>query len=158
MFSSNSFSPDVPNCVTLLKSVGRVQHRLRVSRDPSLPRNLGQHGADDTVVATAIAISFNVMIIVGRPPLYRSLAQELPREDAPDNAFVHVIMLIGHGRDEVTRTKAAEHVFAAVTNHLDPVFEARPLGISFEMREIDPATNLKKNNLHEYVKRRQAAE
>ena len=76
----------------------------------------------------------------------------------PDNAFVHVIMLIGHGRDEMTRTKAAEHVFAAVTNHLDPVFAARPLGISFEMREIDPATNLKKTNLHEYVKRRQAAE
>jgi len=74
----------------------------------------------------------------------------------PDNAFVHVTLRIGHGRDADTKAKAAQTVFDALCAHLAPLYDASPLGISFELQEIDPAFSLKRNNLHEYVSARQA--
>ena len=74
----------------------------------------------------------------------------------PDNGFVHVTMRIGHGRDADAKTRAAQAVFDALCEHLAPLFDASPLGISFEVQELDPALSFKKNNLHEYVAARQA--
>jgi len=73
----------------------------------------------------------------------------------PDNAFVHVVLRIRHGRDEKTRRRAGEAVFDALCKHLDALFQDSPLGISLEIQEIDPVTSWKKNNLHEHVIRRQ---
>jgi 5-carboxymethyl-2-hydroxymuconate isomerase len=71
-----------------------------------------------------------------------------------DNAFVHVVLRIGHGRDAATKKAATEAVFTAVCAFLRPVYDRRPLGISLEMQELDPVLNLKLNNLHEYVAQR----
>ncbi len=73
----------------------------------------------------------------------------------PDNAFVHIVLRIGHGRDLETRRRAAEEVFGEVCKFLEPLFQGSPLGISLEVQEIDPAVSLKKNNLHEHVRARQ---
>lgn len=75
----------------------------------------------------------------------------------PDNAFVHLSLRVGHGRDVETRKRACETIFTAACRQLAPLFEALPLGISLEMEEIDPVLTFKKNNLHEYVARRQSA-
>jgi 5-carboxymethyl-2-hydroxymuconate isomerase len=72
----------------------------------------------------------------------------------PDNTFVHVTMWLGHGRDEATKKKAAQHVFDDLVAFLQPVFAKIPLGISLNMQELDPVLNFKHNNLHDYVKRR----
>lgn len=74
----------------------------------------------------------------------------------PDNAFVHLSLKVGHGRDLETRKRACETIFDATCRHLAPLFETLPLGISLEMQEIDPVLTYKKNNLHDYVKRRQS--
>jgi 5-carboxymethyl-2-hydroxymuconate isomerase len=74
----------------------------------------------------------------------------------PDNAFVHISLRVGHGRDVDTRKKACEAIFAAACQQLGAVFERLPLGIALEMQEIDPVLTFKKNNLHEYVKQREA--
>jgi 5-carboxymethyl-2-hydroxymuconate isomerase len=74
----------------------------------------------------------------------------------PDNAFVHLSLKVGHGRDLETRKRACETIFEAACRHLAPLFEALPIGISLEMQEIDPVLTYKKNNLHDYVKRRQS--
>lgn len=74
----------------------------------------------------------------------------------PDNAFIHLSLRVGHGRDVETRKRACEAIFAAACRFLAPIFEAVPLGIALEMQEIDPVLTFKKNNLHDYVKRRQA--
>jgi 5-carboxymethyl-2-hydroxymuconate isomerase len=74
----------------------------------------------------------------------------------PDNAFVHISLRVGHGRDVETRKKACEAIFAAACQQLGAVFERLPLGIALEMQEIDPVLTFKKNNLHEYVKQREA--
>ena len=73
----------------------------------------------------------------------------------PDNGFVHVVLRIAHGRDLDTRRRVGEQVFGAVCNYLEALFECAPLGISLEIQEIDPQTSWKKNNLHDYVKKRQ---
>lgn len=72
----------------------------------------------------------------------------------PENAFVHVSVRVGHGRDRATQRAACERIFAAACDHLAPLFEATPLAISVEMAELDPELSLKKNNIHEHVKRR----
>ena len=72
----------------------------------------------------------------------------------PDNAFVHVAVRIGQGRDRATQRAACERIFAAACAHLGALFETAPLAISVEMAELDPELSLKKNNVHEYVKRR----
>ena len=74
-----------------------------------------------------------------------------------DNAFVHVVLRIAHGRDLATRRRVGEEVFDAVCTYLRGLYEHSPLGISLEIQEIDPAVSWKKNNLHEYVERRQGA-
>lgn len=75
-------------------------------------------------------------------------------DGAPENRFVAVHVRIGAGRDEATRARMAEHVFAAVTAHLAPVYDAHPLAISLEVSEIAPVGSLKQNNLHARLKER----
>jgi 5-carboxymethyl-2-hydroxymuconate isomerase len=76
----------------------------------------------------------------------------------PDNAFVHTMLRVGHGRDLETRKRACDAIFATICEQLAGIFASIPLGLSLEMQEIDPVLTLKKNNLHEYVKRRTAAQ
>jgi len=74
----------------------------------------------------------------------------------PDNAFVHLSVRVGQGRDLATRRGACEQIFAAACAELAELFAELPLGISVEMQELDANLSLKKNNLHEYVKARSA--
>jgi 5-carboxymethyl-2-hydroxymuconate isomerase len=74
----------------------------------------------------------------------------------PDNAFVHLSVRVGHGRDLATRRKACEQIFGAACDELAELSGSMPLGISVEMQELQPELSFKKNNLHEYVRQRQA--
>ncbi|MBD5633331.1 MAG: 5-carboxymethyl-2-hydroxymuconate Delta-isomerase [Candidatus Eremiobacteraeota bacterium] len=74
----------------------------------------------------------------------------------PANAFAHVTVRIGHGRDVATKERAAKAIFDAICDTLAPVFATTPLAISLELQEIDPSTSFKHNNLHEYVERRRS--
>jgi len=69
----------------------------------------------------------------------------------PANAYVNLSIKVGHGRALEVRRAAADRIFAALTTFLQPVFEARPLGISMEMVELDPDLNYKQNNIHDYL-------
>lgn len=73
---------------------------------------------------------------------------------SPDNGFVHVTALIGHGRPLDVLERAGQELLAALTEHLDSLFATSPLAISLNIQEMHPVLNFKKNNLHEYVKRR----
>ena len=75
-------------------------------------------------------------------------------DKSPDNGFVHVTALIGHGRPLDVQRRAAEEIFAVLTEHLDSLYARSPLAISLNVQEFHPVLNFKKNNLHEYVKRR----
>lgn len=74
----------------------------------------------------------------------------------PDNAFVHVTLKVGHGRDLETRKQLGERVFAALREATAPIMAARPLGLSMQIDEADPVLNYKHNNYREYLKARAA--
>lgn len=74
----------------------------------------------------------------------------------PDNGYVHCVLRIGHGRPLELRKAAGEEIFAAICDCLAPLYDSTPLAISFEMQEIDPDLNFKKNNLRDYLAERAA--
>jgi 5-carboxymethyl-2-hydroxymuconate isomerase len=67
--------------------------------------------------------------------------------DAKKNAFVHVVLRIGPGRDKETKTRVVDHVFDELTAFLQPMYDTRPLAISIELQELDPEMRRNKNNL-----------
>jgi 5-carboxymethyl-2-hydroxymuconate isomerase len=73
---------------------------------------------------------------------------------APDNGFVHVTAIVGHGRPLERREAVGRELFAVLCEALEALAARSPLAISFNMREFDPVLNFKKNNLHEYVEKR----
>lgn len=75
----------------------------------------------------------------------------------PDNAFVHVVLRIGHGRNAEQKAALGERVFQALTAALAPQMAARPLGISMQIEEADPVLNYKLNNYREHLAARAAA-
>ena len=75
-------------------------------------------------------------------------------DKAPENGFVHVTALIGHGRPLDVQQRAGEMLFETLTEHLAAFFAQTPLALSLNVQEFHPVLNFKRNNLHEYVKRR----
>ena len=69
-----------------------------------------------------------------------------------DHAFLDMVLRLGEGRDLATRKKAGEHIFKALSAHLDPVFASGMLALSFDMQINDKETSWKRNNIHEALK------
>ena len=74
----------------------------------------------------------------------------------PDNAFIHLILKLGHGRSLEKRREFGEAIFAALCELLEPVSSTTPLAISFEIQEIHPELTWKKNNLRDYMASRES--
>ena len=70
----------------------------------------------------------------------------------PDLGFLDMVLRLGEGRDLATRKKAGEHVFKALSAHLDPVFAQSKYALSFDMQINDKETSWKRNNIHEALK------
>jgi len=70
----------------------------------------------------------------------------------PELCFLAMGLRLGEGRELAARKAAGEHIFAALCAHLEPVFQATKLGLTFEMVEIRSETSWKKNNIHAYLK------
>ena len=75
-------------------------------------------------------------------------------DGAPENGFIHLTVKIGAGRSDRVLKKAADTIFAALLSKVDPIFDNRPLSVGFEMSELHPVLNYKKNNIHEILKRK----
>src|SRR5262245_30339741 len=70
----------------------------------------------------------------------------------PDYAFLDMVLRLGEGRDLATRRKAGEHIFKALSAHLEPVFANSRFALSFDMQINDKETSWKRNNIHEALK------
>jgi 5-carboxymethyl-2-hydroxymuconate isomerase len=69
----------------------------------------------------------------------------------PANAFVHVEIAVGQGRDMPTRRRAAETVFHALCAALDERAAGHPLALSLELRELAREISFRRNNIHDRV-------
>lgn len=72
-----------------------------------------------------------------------------------ENAFVHMTLRMGQGRDLETRQKAGEHIFEAMKSYFKPIFARRPLAVSFEITEAHEILNFKENNIHQHIRNKQ---
>ena len=70
----------------------------------------------------------------------------------PQHGFLAMVLRLGEGRDLAARKKAGEHIFKALSAHLDPVFAASKFALSFDMQINDKDTSWKRNNIHEALK------
>lgn len=73
-------------------------------------------------------------------------------DGSPDFAFLDMVLRLGEGRDLATRKAAGEHIFKALSAHLDPVFAQSKFALSFDMQINDKDTSFKRNNIHEALK------
>ncbi|MGY8665209.1 5-carboxymethyl-2-hydroxymuconate Delta-isomerase [Bradyrhizobium sp. UFLA05-109] len=73
-------------------------------------------------------------------------------DGSKDLAFLDMVLRIGEGRDLATRKTAGEHVFQALSRHLDPVFASSKFALSFDMQINDKETSWKRNNIHDALK------
>jgi len=70
----------------------------------------------------------------------------------PHLGFLDMVLRLGEGRDLATRKQAGEHIFKALSAHLDPVFRETKFALSFDMQINDKETSWKRNNIHEALK------
>jgi 5-carboxymethyl-2-hydroxymuconate isomerase len=70
----------------------------------------------------------------------------------PHFGFLAMLLRLGEGRDLATRKKAGEHVFRALSDHLDPVFVSSQFALSFDIQINDKEMSWKRNNIHEALK------
>ena len=68
------------------------------------------------------------------------------------NAFCHVTLRVGHGRPLDARKIVCAGLFDVLCEHMQSVYDTRPLSLSLEMQEIDPELSFKKNNIHERLR------
>jgi 5-carboxymethyl-2-hydroxymuconate isomerase len=67
-------------------------------------------------------------------------------------SFLDILLRIGEGRALEARQKAGEHIFQAVSSHLETVFATGRFALSFDMQINDSATSWKRNPIHELLK------
>ena len=70
----------------------------------------------------------------------------------PEFSFLSMLLRLGEGRDLAARKKAGEHIFKALSAHLDPVFASNRFALSCDMQINDKETSWKRNNIHEALK------
>ncbi len=72
-------------------------------------------------------------------------------DEHPGNGFVDVVVRIGRGRDDTTKTGVGETLLAAVRSVLEGEGVAQETAISLEVQEIDGEFSWKANPLHHAV-------
>lgn len=70
----------------------------------------------------------------------------------PQFSFLDMVLRLGEGRDLAKRKQAGEHIFKALSTHLDPVFAGARFALSFDMQINDKETSWKRNNIHDVLK------
>jgi 5-carboxymethyl-2-hydroxymuconate isomerase len=73
-------------------------------------------------------------------------------DGSPDFGFLDMVLRLGEGRDLATRKTAGEHIFKALSSHLDPVFAQSKFALSFDMQINDKDTSWKRNDIHDALK------
>ena len=72
----------------------------------------------------------------------------------PDNTFVHVVLRIRAGREPESKRRIGDRLYAVLCDCLASVFDSSPIGLTFEIQEIDVEYRYLKGNLGDYVRRR----
>jgi 5-carboxymethyl-2-hydroxymuconate isomerase len=100
------------------------------------------------------AVATGVFALAGVRVRFHPVDEFRVADGHPDNAFLHLMLRMGHGRDLETRKRSGQAIFDALCSFFAEVEKRRPLALSMEMVEIDPDLNFKHGNLRDYMKAR----
>jgi 5-carboxymethyl-2-hydroxymuconate isomerase len=67
------------------------------------------------------------------------------------NAFVHMVLRMGHGRSDDAKQRIGDHLFAVLCESFSEVYGNGPVSISLEIQEIHPIFNYRKSNLRAHT-------
>ncbi len=71
-------------------------------------------------------------------------------DGAPDRGFLHATVMMGQGRDEVTRIRVADDLYAAARSWLEPRMADRGFALSLVVEELDSRFSRKAlNTIHD---------
>lgn len=73
----------------------------------------------------------------------------------PDNAYIAVYLRLGQGRSEALREALGKELYECLCVSTAELQANTPLALSYEVQEIDPVTRWNKNNLRDYLAKRQ---
>lgn len=73
----------------------------------------------------------------------------------PANGFINLTLRMAEGRPPAIRRIIGETLFGRLRSFTRQAYEKRPLSLSFEIQEIDPATRWKQSNIRDYMAERQ---
>ena len=76
------------------------------------------------------------------------LADYRVADGTADDAFVHVTVKLGAGRDEALKKRAFDALFVAIKAHFAALYAKRYLALSMEIAEFSEAGTYKHNNIH----------
>lgn len=102
------------------------------------------------------AVATGVFPLAGVRVRFHPVADYRIADGHPDNAFLHLMLRMGHGRDLDTRKRAGQAIFEALCAFFAKAYQRRPLALSMEIVEIDRDLNFKQGNLRDYMKARSA--
>ena len=71
----------------------------------------------------------------------------------PDNTFINVTLRIAP-RPPAVKKEVGEALFRALQEFVAPVFDKRPLALSFEIQEIDAEFRWKHSNIRDHLAKR----
>lgn len=126
-----------------------VEYSANLEEDVS-PRDLIDR-VHATILETGVYPIGGVRVRAERRDLYKVA------DGDPMNAFCAILIRMGRGRDEETRTRVSKAVLATLADVTAGAFAKRGLSLSVEIQEIDEAGASRKNNLHERLKGRAGA-
>jgi 5-oxopent-3-ene-1,2,5-tricarboxylate decarboxylase/2-hydroxyhepta-2,4-diene-1,7-dioate isomerase len=83
----------------------------------------------------------------------RACDHVLIADGSPRNAFVHVVLRMGHGRADEAKQRIGDRLFGTLCDSLKHLFDERPVSVSFEIQEIHPVFNFRKSNLAAHMQK-----
>ncbi|MDJ0614586.1 MAG: 5-carboxymethyl-2-hydroxymuconate isomerase [Rhizobiaceae bacterium] len=69
-----------------------------------------------------------------------------------ENGYIDISVRLREGRDQETREKATQHIFAAAETFLKSAMNTYPIALSMEMRNIDTSLSPKSNSIRNFMK------
>jgi len=85
----------------------------------------------------------------------RAVRRDLYRisDSHPDNSFINVTLRVAPRSPEVKKL-VGETLFRTLRESVQPVFDRRPMALSFEIQDIDPEYRWKAGNIRDYLAKR----
>ena len=72
-------------------------------------------------------------------------------DGSKDAGFIHLLIKMGPGRDEVSKEMAMEHVFNSLIEFVKSVYDSSPLALSIEIFELPKTLRMNKHNLKKFI-------